>query len=105
MPDALRELVQRGSTSLEERDPAELARTPRLDDLDRIVFWTAAPDPALQELVERYARVEAAARREVIVFVSGDPSAVPGTTALAPNEVFVWPRDEDRLEMAFLTGA
>ena len=104
LPDALRELVERGSTSLEERDPAELASESSLDHIDRIVFWTAASDPRLLDLVERFARAEAAERRQVVVFVAGDDSAVPQSTLLAPNEVFVWPRDEDRLTLAFLTG-
>ena len=104
MPEALRELVQRGSTSVTERGAAELDGAPRLD-ADRIVFWTAGSDPALVQLAERYARIEAAERREMLVFVGGDPSAVPREGALAPNEIFVWPRDQDRLTMAFLTGA
>jgi hypothetical protein len=104
IPDALRELVGRGSTSLAERSPAELNGAPRID-ADRIVFWTATADPRLFELAERYARAEAAERREALVFIGGDASAVPRSTALAPNEIFVWPGDEDRLKMAFLTGA
>ena len=43
-----------------------------------------------------------AVRREAIVFVTPDDSGVDG---LAPNEFFVWPRDEDRLKMAFMTAA
>jgi hypothetical protein len=104
IPAALRDLVERGSTSVTQRGAAELSSAPRLD-ADRIVFWTTAPDPRLVALAERYARAEAAERREMLVFVGGDPSAVPEPTALAPNEIFVWPRDEDRLKMAFLTGA
>ena len=35
------------------------------------------------------------------------PSALRDLIArgLAANETFVWPRDEDRLKMAFMTGA
>jgi hypothetical protein len=104
MPEPLRELVQRGSTSVAERGAAELEGAPRLD-ADRIVFWTAGSNPGLVQLAERYARVEAAERREMLVFIGGEPSAVPRPGALAPNEIFVWPRDQDRLTMAFLTGA
>ena len=104
MPDALRDLVERGSTSLVQRGVAELDGAPRLD-ADRIVFWTAGSDPRLVELAERYARVEAVERKEMLVFVGADAAAVAGTSSLAPKEVFVWPRDEDLLKMAFLTGA
>ena len=40
----------------------------------------------------------------MIVFVTPDPAEAT-SVGLAANEVYVWPRDEDRLEAAFLTGA
>jgi hypothetical protein len=40
----------------------------------------------------------------MIVFVTPDFAAATDVE-LAANEIYVWPRDEDRLEAAFLTGA
>ena len=40
----------------------------------------------------------------MIVFVTPD-SAAATIAGLGANEMYVWPRDEDRLEVAFLTGA
>jgi hypothetical protein len=103
VPGELRDLVEKGSTSLVEHRLDALADGAQLRlDADRIVFWTASPHAAITEMARRYARREAAERREVIVFVTADGVAAP---ALPPNECFVWPRDEDRLKMAFLTGA
>ena len=107
VPPALRDLVARGSTSLEERRAAELARgdgAPALD-VDRIVFWCAGPDRELADLADDYARAERKARREVVVFVAADGRGVARPAHLAPNELFTWPQDEDRLKMAFMTGA
>lgn len=104
MPPALRELVDRGSTSLDERRASDLGDAPSLE-ADRLVFWAAGQDPAVARLVERYARREAAQRREVIVFVTAQTLASSAMPSLPANEVYVWPRDEDRLKMAFLTGA
>jgi hypothetical protein len=104
MPAGLRDLVLRGSTSLLERRAAELEDA-RMPDVDRIVFWTDVPDAAVEALAERYARTEAAERREVLVFVTGEQASASAPRALSANERYVWPRDEDRLQMAFLTGA
>ncbi len=103
VPAPLRQIVEQGSTLLVERRAEDVARGPSLD-ADRIVFWAPAQDPVMQTLVQQYANAEAAGRREVVLLVTpqGGSSAVP---ALAPNDVYVWPRDEDRLKMAFLTGA
>lgn len=105
VPEGLREMVAAGSTSLEERRAAEVADAPALD-ADRVVFWTTGRgDAAIARVAGRYAKAEAAQRREMIVFVTteaGGGAPVPG---LSPNEVYVWPLDEDRLKMAFLTGA
>lgn len=103
MPAALREIVDRGSTSLEERRAAELDEEPVQLEADRVVFWAERGDAAVARLAERYARAEAARRKEALVFVTPDGSGVP--PGLPDLECFVWPRDEDRLRMAFLTGA
>ncbi len=114
LPAALRELVERGSTVVEHRQARELAgrsegaRSPAEDvlpnDVDRVVFWAPAQDPALTRLANACARREASARREAIVFVAGEPGAAEGVEVSAA-ELYIWPRDEDRLKMAFLTGA
>jgi hypothetical protein len=110
MPAGLRDIIERGSTSVSERAASDLgehdASGPGLDlDVDRVVFWSPSDDAAVRRAVERLAAAEAAERREVLVFVSAEGGGAPAASRLAPNEVFVWPRDEDRLKMAFLTGA
>jgi len=101
VPAPLRELIAKGSTSLQERPAGETTTSAGLD-ADRVVFWATSGDRDVQELAAKLARAEARERREVIVFVTPDGSAAPGLPA---NESFAWPRDEDRLKMAFMTGA
>ena len=101
LPDPLRELIAKGSTSLHERAASETSTSAGLD-ADRVVFWATSGDRDIRELAAKLARAEARERREVIVFVTPDDSAAEG---LAANEMFSWPRDEDRLKMAFMTGA
>jgi hypothetical protein len=104
-PAPLRDVVARGSTALQERRAAEVSpeSTARLD-VDRIVFWAAGGDAAVRALARLCVRAERAQRREAIVFVTpqGTDAQVEG---LSPHELFEWPRDEDRLKMAFLTSA
>ena len=102
-PPRLRELVDRGSTSVREQrsiDPSAALS----GEFDRVVIWASHGDTALHSLAQRYAKKEAAERREMIVFVTPD-DAEATVAGLAANEIYVWPRDEDRLEAAFLTGA
>jgi len=104
-PGPLRDVIARGSTALQERRINEMtADETTLGEVDRIVFWAAADDAAVSALARKYARLERAQRREAIVFVTpqGSRMHVPG---LSPNEFYEWPRDEDRLKMAFMTGA
>ena len=110
VPGGLRQIIERGSTSVLERPASELgsdtASGTRLGvDADRIVFWSASDDAGLRQVVERFAAAEAAERREIVVFVTAEQGGAQPSSRLGPNEVFVWPRDEDRLKMAFLTGA
>jgi hypothetical protein len=105
MPAELREVVERGSTSLAEHRISERDSGSLSLDVDRIVFWAATGDTGVRELAGRYASAESAERREVIVFVTSDPDSAVPLPGVPPNEFFVWPRDEDRLKMAFLTGA
>jgi len=108
-PRALRELIERGSTSFVEHRAADLVRdaagSAAALDADRIVFWSASDDADVERLAEWYANAEAAARREIVVFVTAEGVGATPSAKLAPHEVFLWPRDEDRLKMAFLTGA
>jgi hypothetical protein len=103
LPPRLRELVDRGSTSVREQ-PLVDASAALASDCDRVVIWASGGDAALQSLAQRYAQKEAAERREMIVYVTPDPAGA-AALGVAANEVYVWPRDEDRLEAAFLTGA
>jgi hypothetical protein len=74
-----------------------------MPDADRIVFWSAGPDTGMRQLASRYAQAEKAERREAIVFVTTTPDEP--VAGLSDTECFLWPQDEDRLRMAFLTGA
>ena len=103
LPPELEEVIRRGSTSIEQRRTADVPGAAALPDADRIVFWSSRPDPTLRQLASRYANAEKKERRETIVFVT----TTPGDTVpdVAPTELFVWPHDQDRLTMAFMTGA
>jgi hypothetical protein len=100
LPAELRAIIARGSTSIEEQRAAQV-RSPL--EADRIVFWASRADQDLHDLARRCARQEAADRTEKIVFVASDSQ--DGVEGLPPTEFFVWPRDEDRLKMAFMTSA
>ena len=109
VPHALRELLARGSTSLAEHRAADLildsSASAAARQADRIVFWSATDDADVERLAEQYAEAEAAARREMIVFVRAEGTGAQPSAKLTPHETFEWPSDEDRLKMAFLTGA
>jgi hypothetical protein len=100
VPGELRDIIARGSTSLEERRPSDV-QSPLA--ADRVVFWAMRTDRELHELARRCARREAADKTEKIVFVASD--AQDAVEGLSDTEFFVWPRDEDRLKMAFMTSA
>jgi hypothetical protein len=104
LPDSLRETIVRGSTSVVERAAADIdPRAPLTGDVDRVVFWAPRGDDALRQLASRLARAERAARREVIVYITAEGQ--PAAEGVTPDETYAWPRDEDRLVMAFMTGA
>jgi hypothetical protein len=68
------------------------------------VFWGAPGDRAVAAAARAYLADPPAARGDLVVFVTpGEPA--PAIAGLAANELFVWPRDEDRLKMTFMTGA
>ena len=103
LPGTLRKVIARGSTSVDERRAADVDPSTSLSEVDRVVFWASSGDVAVRALAARFARAEQAERKEAIVFVAdADEPQVPG---LSETEFFVWPQDEDRLTMAFLTGA
>jgi hypothetical protein len=104
-PSALRDVVERGSTVLHERKAAEIDSdaAARLE-VDRVVFWAPRGETAVRALARSCARAERDAHRETIVFVTPETDAAP-IEGLTPTELFIWPRDEDRLTMAFMTGA
>lgn len=104
VPVPLRALVERGSTAFHEYRADELGSGTAVA-ADRVVFWSAEDDEDVQRLAERYAKAEVAARREVLVFVTAETGGATPPAGLSPHEIFVWPKDEDRLAMAFLTGA
>ena len=101
IPEPLRQMIEHGSTSLHEcRVPGP---TPLPRDVDRIVFFTPGDDDDVVAAARQAAKAERRDGAEKLVFVTtGDAGAAEGLTA---NEVYVWPRDEDRLKMAFMTGA
>ena len=103
VPDRLRQFITRGSTSVDQRRVADEASSDGMPDADRIVFWSTGADAGLRQLASRYAKAERAQRREAIVFVTTTPD--DPVVGLSSTECFLWPRDEDRLRMAFLTGA
>ena len=102
VPEQLRDIIARGSTSVDQRVATDFASV-AIPDVDRVVFWSTGGDAELRQLAERQAKAEKAEGRETVVFVTTKPGdRVPG---LSPTEVYTWPQDEDRLTMAFLTGA
>ena len=103
LPDVLREIVERGSTRVDalRGSEASAAKIARLAP-DRVVFWHAKGDEQIRRLADAIAKRDPAESRSAIVFVSEGSDA--SAQWLAPDQVFVWPRDEDRLRMAFMTG-
>jgi hypothetical protein len=102
-PAPLVDLLTRGSTSLQQQRATDVVGAASLTDADRIVFWSGGDDRTIAEIAARYRRAERAEGRETIVFVTASRSASP---AVLPNtETYVWPQDQDRLMMAFMTGA
>lgn len=102
VPGELRDVLRRGSTSLEERAARQVEPDAALSGVDRLVFWSTG-DADTRDLAERSAVAERRQGREAIVFVTTDEST--RIAGLSDGELFVWPRDQDRLMMAFMTGA
>jgi hypothetical protein len=101
LPEPLRDVIERGSTSVHECHAPGPTPLPR--DVDRFVFFTTGDDADVTAAVRQAARAERRDRVEKLVYVTTD-NAAP-IEGLSPAEVYIWPKDEDRLKMAFMTGA
>jgi hypothetical protein len=101
LPEPLREMIENGSTSFHECHVPGPTPLPR--DVDRIVFFSDGDDADVTAAARQAARAERKDRSEKLVFVSAGAAAT--VDGLSPNEVYCWPADEDRLKMAFMTGA
>ena len=101
MPDDVREVVERGSTSVIERRSAELRGEPVPTDVDRVVLWADPSDHGVIDLARTYSRGASPEGKDTLVVIAPDATALPGVPAA---EIFLWPRDEDRLKLAFMTG-
>jgi len=101
VPEALRDVIERGSTSVQEcRVPGP---TPLPRDVDRVVYFLAGVDDDVVASARQAVSSERQDGAEKLVYVmAGDAPSVEG---LAPSECFRWPADEDRLKMAFMTSA
>ena len=101
VPEALRDVIERGSTSVQEcRVPGP---TPLPRDVDRVVYYLAGPDPDVLASARQAVSSERNDGDEKLVYImAGDAPDVEG---LSPSECFHWPADEDRLKMAFMTSA
>ena len=101
VPEALRDVIERGSTSVQEcRVPGP---TPLPRDVDRVVYFLAGPDPDVIASARQAVSAERNDGDEKLVYImAGDAPDVEG---LSPSECFRWPADEDRLRMAFMTSA
>jgi hypothetical protein len=103
-PEALGDIIQRGSTAIEHRRASEIdPQTALRKGADRIVFWHEPGDTAVSGLARMCAAAASPDRRHTIVFVM--PTDADAPEGLSANELFLWPGDEDRLRMAFMTGA
>jgi hypothetical protein len=103
VPETLRTIIDGGSTALEEYVADELSGAPQ-PDADRIVLWASREDSAVLPLAEAYARGAAMEDRERIIVVLGGSGRRAASTELTPEQLFAWPREEDRLKLVFLTG-
>jgi hypothetical protein len=101
LPDPLREVIENGSTSVQQCHVPGPTPLPR--DVDRVVFFAAGEDPDVTAAARQAARAERRDGSEKLVYVTTE--GTPPIDGIESNEVYVWPRDEDRLKMAFMTGA
>ena len=105
VPPDLREVVERGSTSLDEVSIGDLRTFVSREGLgvDRIVFWAGKSDPDVRTVAWNYATVAGADRPSQVVFISGAPAEAP-LDGISAEELLIWPRDKDKVVMIFMTG-
>src|SRR5918912_2700236 len=86
-PNALRDVIERGSTVLHERNASEIDTNAATQlTVDRIVFWAPQSETAVRALARSCARAERDARKEAIVFVTPEADAAP-IEGLTPTEL------------------
>ena len=101
VPEALRDVIERGSTSVHEcRVPGP---TPLPRDVDRVVYFLAGTDDDVVASARQAVSAERRDGAEKLVYVMAEDA--PSVEGLEPSECFHWPADEDRLKMAFMTSA
>lgn len=103
-PEALREIVRKGSTAVDEVSTTELSTFVSRDGfgVDRVVVWAAPDDQAVRALATNYATSENE-RTRLIYVTPADCSSRP--SGVAPDRCLSWPEEEDKLRMFFMTGA
>jgi hypothetical protein len=101
-PDALRELIRRHSSSLDEVSAADLSTFVSREGfgVDRIAFWAGAGDHEVRALALNYATAAGAGRRETVVYIT-PVTGEPTLDGMSSDEVLVWPRDEARIRDVF----
>ena len=103
LPAPIREVVERGSTSVVERRAAEITPGRPPSDADRVVLWASPGDREVADLARAYASGASPERKDTLIVISPETAGL--VSGVPDTDVFVWPRDEDRLKMAFMTGA
>ena len=101
-PDALRDIVKRGSTEFRECAPSALRAAAAPEISDRIVVWQSDGSDEVLDFAREFA-LQGEDNAPRVLIIAADRAFLP--TSFAPEQLFVWPRDEDRLRMAFMTGA
>ena len=96
VPDDLHDILKRGSTTLDslpvrDADPGKISRL----SPDRVVFWHETGDRDVEILADAMARRDPGEAATAIVFISSGTAGIGQW--LAPDQVFIWPKDEDRL--------
>jgi hypothetical protein len=101
LPEALRDVIERGSTSVHEcRVPGP---TPLPRDVDRVVYFVGNDDPDVVASARQALSSERRDGSEKLVYVMND--GADRLEGLPATECYQWPADEDRLKMAFMTSA
>jgi hypothetical protein len=104
VPAKLRHILAEGSTELDEVSAHDLVTYVSQGALgvDRLVFWAGRGDLAVRTLALNYATAEDRDHQQTIFFIAAEPSAP--IDGLTPDQMLVWPTDEDKLKLLFLTG-